>query len=203
MIAPKDAIEPHSTGPLPNSSRIYAPGEIHPDVRVPMREISLAPTRHPSGAIEPNDPVRVYDTSGPWGDPDFSGDVEQALPPLRAEWILRRGDVQQYDGRPVAPTDNGYLSEIHESRALDSTNGNGHHLTRFPDSARRKPLRASAGHPVTQLWYARQGVITPEMEFIAIRETQSLDSLRSRPSASQPRNTLSHQHPGSPSQSDS
>jgi phosphomethylpyrimidine synthase len=200
MIAPKDAIEPHSAGPLPNSRRVYAAGDIHPDVRVPMREIALAPTRHPSGAIEPNDPVRVYDTSGPWGDPDFKGDVEQGLPPLRAEWILRRGDVAEYEGRPIAPSDNGYLSEIHESRAIESTNG--HRLTRFPDAARRKPLRASAGHPVSQLWYARQGIITPEMEFIAIRENQGLESLRARLSADQPRASLTHQHPGTPGQAD-
>ena len=103
MIAPKDAIEPQSTDSLPNSRRVYLPGAVHPEVRVPMREITLAPTRHLDSPLEPNDPVRVYDTSGPWGDPDFHGDVEQGLPPLRQDWILRRADVREYDGRPARP----------------------------------------------------------------------------------------------------
>jgi len=197
MIAPKDAIEPQSTDSLPNSRRIYSPGSIHPHVRVPLREIALAPTKNLNGALQPNDPVRVYDTSGPWGDPDFHGDVEQGLPPLRLEWILARGDVQEYTGRPVAPSDNGYLSESHARQSP-----NGHHLTRFPDSARRKPLRASADRPVTQFWYARQGIITPEMEFIAIRENQGLERLLSQISASQRRDSLFQQHPGAPGRSD-
>ena len=94
MIAPKDAIEPQSTDSLPNSRRVYTEGCIHPELRVPMREIALAPTRNLNGGLEPNEPVRVYDTSGPWGDPDFAGNVEEGLPPFRQDWILRRGDVQ-------------------------------------------------------------------------------------------------------------
>src|SRR5947208_5294935 len=150
--------------PLPNSQRVYVSGEIHPAIRVPFREITLAPTKSINGEIEINEPVRVYDTSGPWGDPDFHGDVTQGLPPLRRDWILKRGDVDEIEGRVVRPIDDGYLSDKHS--AID-----GKRLTFNGAGAppRRKPLRASADHPVTQLWYARQGIITPEMEFIAIR----------------------------------
>jgi phosphomethylpyrimidine synthase len=196
MIAPKDAIEPQSAEPLPNSRRVYTAGQLHQELRVPMREIALAPTKHVSGAIEVNEPVCVYDTSGPWGDLEFHGDVEQGLPPLRRDWILRRGDVEEYEGRTVAPSDNGYLSDAHARQSA-----NGRASIQMP-AARRKPLRASAGHPVTQLWYARQGIITPEMEFIAIRENQGLDRLRAQISAGQPRNSLFQQHPGSADRAD-
>src|SRR5207248_342013 len=110
-----------------NSCKIYVAGEIHPDVRVPFREISLAPTKTMSGEIEgsagvspvilQNEPVRVYDTSGPWGDPDFRGTVEEGLPPLRAKWIRGRGDVEDYAGRVVLPIDDGYISEVHAAHA--------------------------------------------------------------------------------------
>src|SRR5438067_12088387 len=96
-----------------NSRKVYAAGEIHPDLRVPFREISLAPTKTMSGQLEVNEPVRVYDTSGPWADPDFHGDVEQGLPPLRQRWILQRGDVDEIEGRVVTPIDDGYLSATH------------------------------------------------------------------------------------------
>jgi phosphomethylpyrimidine synthase len=166
MIAPAEAFEPSSTDPLPNSTRVHVPGRIHPTVRVPMREISLSPTKRLDGSLEKNDAVRVYDASGPWGDPDFDGDVTRGLPALRAEWIKSRGDVREYDGREVKPQDNGYLSRNHAEYASKAERNR---LVEFP-GLRRKPLRASAGHPVSQLWYARQGTITPEMEFIAIRE---------------------------------
>ena len=168
MIAPKSAIEPDSSEPLPNSSRVYVEGEIYPDIRVPMREIQLSPTKAFSGAIEVNEPVRVYDASGPWGDPAFSGDVDQGLPALRQAWILKRGDVAEYLGRNVRPEDNGYLSASHAQVASERRGGLSPLQT--PRNARRRPLRASADHPVTQLWYARRGIVTPEMEFIAIRE---------------------------------
>src|SRR5438552_3886907 len=103
-----------------NSRKVYAAGEIHPDVRVPFREISLAPTKTMSGEIEVNEPVRVYDTSGSWGDPDFNGDVENGLPPLRAKWIRDRGDVKEIDGRKVQPIDDGYLSVAHAEYANGS-----------------------------------------------------------------------------------
>ena len=92
---------------LPNSRKIYVSGKIHPDVRVPFREISLAPTKSINGEIEINEPVRVYDTSGPWSDPDFHGDVTQGLPPLRGKWIRERGDVETITGRAVTPLDDG------------------------------------------------------------------------------------------------
>src|SRR5437016_11833959 len=112
MIASKDSFEPSSMDQLPNSKRIYVEGKL-PGVRVPMREVELAPTRSFNGAIEKNEPVRVYDCSGPWGDPNFTGTVEQGLPALRRDWILSRGDVEEYDGRLVQPIDDGYLSEQH------------------------------------------------------------------------------------------
>jgi phosphomethylpyrimidine synthase len=134
-----------------------------------MREISLHPTKGFDGKLVENKPVRVYDTSGPWGDPEYTGTVEEGLPPLRREWILQRGDVEEYDGRPTQARDNGYLSEQHAEYAAARRTGELSPL-RAPVNASRRPLRACAGHPVTQLWYARQGIITPEMEFIALRE---------------------------------
>lgn len=169
MIAPISALEADSRRPLPNSRRVYEPGQIHPEIRVPMREISLHPTKGFDGNLVENEPVRVYDTSGPWGDPEYTGTVEEGLPPLRREWILQRGDVEEYDGRPTQARDNGYLSEQHAEYAAARRTGELSPL-RAPVNASRRPLRACAGHPVTQLWYARQGIITPEMEFIALRE---------------------------------
>src|SRR6202030_4646659 len=98
---------------LPNSKKIYVSGEIHSEIRVPFREISLSPTKSMSGEIEVNEPVRVYDTSGPWGDPDFHGDVTQGLPALRAKWIRDRVDVKEFEGREVQPIDNGFFSAKH------------------------------------------------------------------------------------------
>src|SRR6266576_2238423 len=160
--------------PLPNSRKVYVNGEIHPGIRVPFREITLAPTKSINGEIEINEPVRVYDTSGPWGDPSVTLDPVQGLPPLRRDWILKRGDVDEIEGRVVRPIDDGYLSDKHSAIAAkrrSTFNGAG-------APSRRKPLRASADHPVTQLWYARQGIITPEMEFIAIRENGKLCAAR-------------------------
>ncbi len=147
-----------STGPLPGSRKIYVAGEIYPDIRVAMREIDLTP-----GSGEP--PVRVYDTSGPYTDPAVTIDIRKGLPPLRAGWIRARGDVEEYDGRPVRPEDDGLRRG--EVRALDM----------FPGAGRR-PLRAKAGHAVTQLHYARKGIITPEMEYVAIRENLGRAKLR-------------------------
>jgi|GEM_PF-3628476 len=115
MIAKKDSLEPHSSEQLPNSRRVYVPGRIHPDIRVPMREITLTGTKSYTGAVTPNAPVRVYDCSGPWGDPAFTGTVEEGLPALRRDWILKRGDVEEYKGREVQPIDDGYLSETNEA----------------------------------------------------------------------------------------
>ena len=194
MIAPKNAIEPDSSEPLPNSSRIYVEGEIYPDIRIPMREIGLAPTRSFNGALEMNAAVRVYDTSGPWGDPEFNGDVEQGLPALRKEWILKRGDVAEYHGRNVRPEDNGYLSTSHAQAAAERRGGLS--PLHSPKNAKRQPLRASADHPVTQLWYARHGIVTPEMEFIAIRENLGRAKI-AQMEKDIVRNDLHKQHAGS------
>jgi phosphomethylpyrimidine synthase len=210
MIASKDSIESSSTDtPLPNSRKVYVAGQLHPEVRIPCREISLAPTKTMSGEIEVNEPVRVYDTSGSWGDIDQHVDVTEGLPALRAKWIRDREDVEETKGRPVTPIDDGYLSEKHARlhevtarQAADSNGSNGNHSTfdiRHSSLAARRPLRASAGHPVTQLWYAREGIVTPEMEFIAVRENtgraapqSEIGNLKSEIS----RNSLGHQHRG-------
>ena len=196
MIATKDSLEPKSSDyVMPNSRRIYVEGELHPDVRVPFREISQANTKAFNGTIEPNEPSRVDVCSGPWGDPAQTPDSAQGLTPIRAEWIARRGDVAEYDGREVKPEDNGYLTRGHEEFA--STAERRTRLEHFR-GAKRKPLRASARHPVTQLWYARQGIITPEMEFIAIRENngRAIANATSIDPAKEPPTSLHHQHPG-------
>ena len=100
-----------------NSKKIYVGGELHAEVRVPFREIALAPTKSMNGEIEVNEPVRVYDTSGPWGDPSVTLDPLQGLPPLRRDWILKRGDVDEIEGRVVRPIDDGYLSVAHAAHS--------------------------------------------------------------------------------------
>ena len=173
-----------------NVRRVYLPGS-RSDLRVPMREISLQPTRNFDGRLVKNDSVRVYDTSGPWGEPSFHQDPTRGLPPLRLAWIRERGDVEEYDGRTVQPFDDGYLSTVHAESAAQ--NGQ---FARFP-ALRRRPLRAR-GRAVTQLAYARRGLITPEMEFIAIRENMKLQAVREKleTSPDAPRDSLQHQHPG-------
>ena len=139
-----------STGPLPASRKIHVAGEIHKEIRVAMREIDLDPS-----AGEP--PVRVYDPSGVYTDNNVVIDVEKGLKPIRAEWILGRGDVEEYDGRDIKPEDNGLKP------------GEAGNMREFPHLARR-PLRAKPGRNVTQLAYARAGIVTQEMEYVAIRE---------------------------------
>src|SRR5439155_10789844 len=173
---------------LPSSAKVYVSGKLHPDIRVPFREITLAPTKSLNGEIEVNEPVRVYDTSGPWGDPDFRGDVSQGLPPLRAKWTRERGDVEEIEGRAVKPIDDGWLSEGHARSAQQKhRTPNAQHPTPNEDSSfvirhsslpMRRPLRAKPGKVVTQLAYARRGIITPEMEFIAIRENLGREAHR-------------------------
>ena len=155
MIAEKDSIESNSADSLPNSRKVYVNGKLHADVRVPFREISQANTKSFDGTVEPNEPIRVYDTSGPWSDPNFSGDSSIGIPALRAEWIRQRGDTAEYEGRDVKPEDNGYLTRGHEEYA-SSAERTKNRLEHFRGE-KRKPLRASAGHAVTQLYYARQG----------------------------------------------
>ena len=195
MIATKDSFEPHSGEQLPNSKKIYVAGKIHATVRVPMREIEVGDTRSYTGTVEKNAPVRVYDCSGLWGDPDFNGSVEEGLPSLRREWILKRGDVAEHDGREVKPQDNGYLSGKHAEFASQAEKNR---LVEFPGMSgrRRRPLRAGKGQPVSQLWYARQGIITPEMEFIAIREDMGRAKMADL-AKDNVRNDLDKQHTGS------
>ena len=195
MIATKDSIQPHSSDQLPKSKRVYVQGALHPDLRVPLREIELSPTKAFNGQTEPNQPVRVYDCSGPWGDLSFTGSSEEGLPALRAPWVHARGDVAEYEGREVKPMDNGYLSGKHAEFASQAEKNR---LVEFPGlkSQRRRPLRASQGHPVTQLWYAKEGIITPEMEFIAIRENMGRAKIADL-SRDNLRDDLDKQHAGS------
>lgn len=145
-----------TTGPLPASTKVLKAGTIHPDIRVPMRQIALHPT---SG--EP--PVTVYDSSGPYTVEGAAISIDAGLPRLRENWISARGDVEVYEGRIVRPEDNGFVS--------------GDRLTpEFP--VRNRPFKAKAGRAVTQLAYARAGIITPEMEFVAIRENLGRQAAR-------------------------
>jgi phosphomethylpyrimidine synthase len=174
---------------FPNSTRVYVPGS-RPDLLVPMREVKLADTSRPDGTKSPNEPVRIYDTSGPWGDPAFHGDVEQGLPAIRAAWIRERGDVEAVAGRELKPEDDGYLSWKHAETAQRATSRN--RLVQF-DRAGRQVYKGKPGQRPTQLAYAKQGIITPEMEYIAIRENMRLaadqaDSTR--------RHDLTFQHKG-------
>ncbi|MFM7098025.1 MAG: phosphomethylpyrimidine synthase ThiC [Gemmataceae bacterium] len=191
----KETTEPHSSEQLPKSRRVYLPGKIHSDVQVPMREIIVSDTKSHTGAVIPNDPVRVYDCSGPWGDPTFNGKSDEGLPALRGKWVKARGDVEEYNGREVLPMDNGYLSGKHAEFASKAEKNR---LVEFPGllGQRRRPLRACKGHPVTQLWYAKQGIITPEMEFIAIRENMGRAKMADMANDNV-RNVLDKQHSGS------
>jgi len=140
--------------PLPNSRRIFVEGS-RPDIQVPMREISQADT-HTTAQPEKNPPIFVYDCSGPYGDPDAKIDIRQGLKPMRAAWIAERGDSEQM-------TD--LSSEFGRRRASDPALDG----LRFP-GLHRTPRRAKAGQNISQMHYARQGIITPEMEFVALRE---------------------------------
>ena len=171
------------------------------NLRVPFREIALTPSKAMDGTIEENPPVRVYDTSGPWTDPEQKNDVRDGLAAHRREWILARGDVEEYEGREILPQDNGYLTKGAEQFARAGSNGNASRngeLEDFP-GLRRAPLRAKPGHCVTQMHYARKGIITPEMEYIALRENlgreRDADALM-RLSERSDRSSLNHQHKG-------
>ncbi|HZN09062.1 MAG TPA: phosphomethylpyrimidine synthase ThiC, partial [Pyrinomonadaceae bacterium] len=175
---------------LPNSRRVYVNGT-HAGVRVPFREISQSPSRNFDGTLVQNPPVRVYDTSGPWGDSEQHCDVTKGLPPLRAEWIRARADVDEYEGREAKPIDDGYLTFEAANRARVKDVGK---LEDFP-ALRRRVLRAKAGSCVTQLHYARRGIVTPEMEFIAIRENMGREAAWDI-SGDVPRDSVLHQHRG-------
>ncbi len=155
-----------STDPIsPKSKKVYVSGTIHPDIKVPFREISLSASTTVNGNgngyhIEQDESsLIVYDTSGPYTDPDAKIDIREGLDPIRLPWIIGRGDVEYYDGRNIEPKDDGYRE------------GENPNTERFPKT-RDKVLRAKPGQNVSQMYYAKRGIITPEMEFIAIRENQ-------------------------------
>ena len=161
--------------PLPASRKIFVKGE-QPGVRVAMREIQLQETKVVgNGAVQENNPLLVYDTSGPFTDPDIQIDIRQGLAPARAEWIHHRKDLEEL---PDISSDYG------RKRAVDPKLKD----LRFTET--RRPLRALPGQNVSQLHYARKGIVTPEMEYIAIRENQTLALARTGNEA------LSFQHPG-------
>lgn len=159
-----------SRAPFPASKKVYVQGEIH-DIQVAMREISLSDTLVNGKVMSKNAPVTVYDTSGPFTDPNIDIDVRKGLPRLRQSWIVNRGDVEELEG-----ISSNYGRERLANPALDSL--------RFEHL--KKPLRAKTGQNVSQLHYAKKGIITPEMEYIAIRENQKIDALKS----------IGHQHEG-------
>lgn len=148
-----------TTGALPGSRKIHVQGS-RPDIRVAMREIDLEPS-----CGEP--PVRVYDTSGAYTDPDQSVDITKGLAAIRRPWVMERGDVEEYAGRPHKPEDDG----LKPGEAMG--------VPVF-DRAGRRPLRAKGGQAVTQMAYAKRGIITPEMEYVAIRENLRLAEARER-----------------------
>lgn len=176
--------------PFPKSRRVYVTGS-RDDLRVPMREIQLEPTRRHDGTLVPNESVRVYDTSGAWGDEAFHGDVERGLPPIRTPWITDRGDVEVIAGRTPQPIDDGYLSRTHAEGATRATSRN--RLVHF-NRAERQILKGKPGQRPTQLAYARKGIITPEMEFVALRE--NLYQSAAQEAISARRDHLGFQHAG-------
>ena len=162
-----------STQPFPASNKIYVEGS-RPDIQVAMREIKLSPTALQSGELEINEPVRVYDTSGPYTDPNKTIDVRKGLDTLRSNWVEERKDTEL-----LAGFSSNYANVRDKNIALDGL--------RF--EYKRQPRKAKEGKNVTQLHYARQGIITPEMEYIAIRENLAL-------SEAQMDAALETQHPG-------
>jgi len=164
------------------------------NLRVPFREIALSPSKDFDGHLEENPPVRVYDTSGVWTDETVRCDVREGLPQLRREWILGRGDTEEYTGREILPQDNGYLTKGAEEVAKIKESGK---LEEFP-GLKRAPLRAKAGANVTQIHYARKGIITPEMEYVAIRENlgRQIAFEAMQAGLENDRSSLYHQHKG-------
>jgi phosphomethylpyrimidine synthase len=156
FIAARAHVDEAAIKPLPNSKKIYVNGS-RPDLRVPMREISQTPT-----GDEPNPPIFVYDTSGPYTDPSVRIDIRAGLPALRAGWIAERGDTEELTG---------LSSAYGRAREADAE------VAGLRFDLKRRPLRAKTGMNVTQMHYARRGIVTPEMEYVALRENQRLDAL--------------------------
>jgi phosphomethylpyrimidine synthase len=146
-----------TTGALPASRKLHVAGRLHPEISVALREIELE-----ASSGEP--PVRVYDTSGRYSDPAAAIDINRGLPELRNPWILARGDVESYAGREIRPEDNG-LRRGEES------------VVPVFDRRRRPVLRGKPGAAVTQIAYARRGIVTPEMEYVAIRENLGREAM--------------------------
>jgi phosphomethylpyrimidine synthase len=162
------------TTPFPNSRKVFISGNIH-SIKVAMREIQLSPTKLRNGVMEMNPPITIYDTSGPYTDINAEIDVRKGLPRIREQWILDRGDVE------ILPD---FSSEYGKERLADKKLDE----LRFQHLA--KPKKSKDGQNVTQLYYAKQGIITPEMEYIAIRENQRLGQLESATKG------MAHQHAG-------
>src|SRR5690606_23876034 len=172
----KEQRTPSSQGisrePFPNSQKVYLTGKLHKGIKVPMRKINLDDSiDHFNNTRTPNEPVLVYDTSGPYTDPSQEIDIHRGLPPIRQPWIAARKDVE-------------LLSELSTDYGKERAENKPSHSFRFKNI--RKPLRAKARKNVTQLHYARKGIITPEMELIAIRENQKIQNTLA----------ISKQHPG-------
>lgn len=163
-----------SQTPFPNSKKVYIKGKLFP-IEVAMREITLSDTKLASGGTEKNPPVTVYDTSGPYTDPNITIDIRKGIPRIREQWILDRNDVTILDNITSA-----YGQARLQDEKLD-------HL-RF--EFRHKPKVAKDNANVTQLYYAKKGIITPEMEYVAIRENQKIEQLNEATKA------MKHQHPG-------
>jgi len=163
-------LDESATKSFPKSRKVYVAGS-RPDIQVPFREISLSDTPSAFGA-EKNPPVVVYDTSGPYTDPDAKIDIRNGLPELRAKWIAERNDTEQLSG---------LTSDYGNQRKTDPA------LAELRFNLTRKPRRAKAGKNVSQMHYARQGIITPEMEYIAIRENQRRENISEM---------IQRQHPG-------
>jgi len=185
---------------LPSSQKIYVEtngstiNQTGHNLRVPFREIALSPSRNMRDELEENAPVRIYDTSGVWTDPNQRCDVREGLPQLRRDWILAREDVEEYVGREILPQDNGYLTKGAEDVAKIKEQGK---LEEFP-GLKRAPLKAKSGKCVTQIHYARRGIVTPEMEYVAVRENLgrqiAFETLANGEQSE--RDSLYHQHAG-------
>ena len=171
---------------FPSSRKVYVQGS-QPDIAVPMREIHLSPTEtnNGNGASEPNEPLLVYDTSGPFSDPSITVDIRRGLPPIRERWIHDREDVEELQ----YPT-----SQYGRARTTDPQLND----IRFPNI--RKPLRARNAKNVSQMHYAKQGIVTPEMEFIALRENQKRSSHQAHSTTNNGnrngQSAIAQQHPG-------
>ncbi|MGZ5081849.1 MAG: phosphomethylpyrimidine synthase ThiC, partial [Usitatibacter sp.] len=184
FIATSAHVDDAAVQPLPRSRKVHVEGS-RPDLRVPMREVSQSETPAAFGA-EANPPVYVYDTSGPYTDPEAKIDIRRGLAPLRAAWIAERGDTVQLDG----PS-----SRFGRERLEDAK------LAELRFELKRLPRRAKPGANVSQMHYARRGLVTPEMEFIAIRENlrrrEYLEELRaSGPMGAKLADLMGRQHRG-------